>query len=486
MSVSKGKVYGKLVIRNAMLINGKGNPPYGPVDILIEEGKIVDIVNVDTINVTRYKTKRPEGDHVIEAQGMYVIPGLVDMHVHINIDDDKCGPKGAEYAYKLCLAHGVTTIRTCGFGTDEKLLEDKRLSEENKITAPRIMVMGSWPSDVYTVNETVDEVMKLRDIGVDGIKIIPRPHFTVEMLETLVEAARDALLQSGVAIHVPQNSEIDALDITFAGLDKISLEHGYGIPQAAIPGTQNFPSYYNYSNEVDRFRYDGYVWQEADLYPDRLIDVLDSMIENGTVWDPTLVVYEAHRDYERAKNMPYHRKYTVKQLWEAFTPSFGRHATHFFDWKTSDEIAWKEKYKIWMKYVKYFFDNGGTLTAGSDTAFIYQIFGFALIRELELLQEAGIHPLDIIKIATTNAHTALGNKGLAKGVIQGAPADLAIVDGNPIDNFKVMYGTGVTKYNDNGKTVSTGGGVLWAIKNGILFDCKEMLEDVEKYVQENQ
>jgi imidazolonepropionase-like amidohydrolase len=140
MSVSKGKVYGKLVIRNAMLINGRGTPPYGPVDILIEESKIVDIVNVDTINVTRYKTKRPEGDHVIEAQGMYVIPGLVDMHVHINIDDDKCGPKGAEYAYKLCLAHGVTTIRTCGFGTDEKLLEDKRLSEENKITAPR----GLW------------------------------------------------------------------------------------------------------------------------------------------------------------------------------------------------------------------------------------------------------------------------------------------------------------------------------------------------------
>jgi cytosine/adenosine deaminase-related metal-dependent hydrolase len=486
MSVSKGKAYGRLVIRDAMLINGRGTPPYGPVDILIEEGKIADIVNVDTINLTRYKTKRPEGDHVIDAKGMYVTPGLVDMHVHINTDDEKCGPRGAEYAYNLCLAHGITTIRTCGFGNDEKLMEDKRLSEENKITAPRIMVMGSWPADVYTVDETVDEVMRLRDVGVDGIKIIPRPHFSVEMLGSLAEVAKDALLQSGVAIHVPQSSEIDALDITFAGLDRISIEHGYGIPQAAIPGTQNFPSGYNYSDEVDRFRYDGYVWQEADLYSDRLIDVLDAMIENGTVWDPTLVVYEAHRDYERAKNMPYHQRYTVKQLWDAFTPSLGRHATHFFDWKTSDEVAWKEKYKIWMKYVKYFFDNGGTLTAGSDTAFIYQIFGFALIRELELFQEAGIHPIDVIKIATTNAQAALGNTDLAKGVIQGAPADLAIIDGNPIDNFKVMYGTGVTRYSDEGKTVTTAGGVRWAIKDGVVFDCKELLEDIEKYVQENR
>jgi cytosine/adenosine deaminase-related metal-dependent hydrolase len=486
MSESKGKAYGTLVIKDAMLINGRGTPPYGPVDILVKNGLISQIVNVDTINLTRYKTKRPEGDHIINAEDMYVTPGLVDMHVHINIDDDKCGPKGADYAYKLFLAHGITTIRTCGFGTDEKLIKDKRLSEQNKITAPRIIVLGSWPPEANTVEETMDAARRLSKLGVDGIKIIPRPHFTAEMLETLVEETRKAQLPAGVAIHVPQNSELNALDITTAGADRISIEHGYGIPQAAIPGTQDFPPNYNYSDEVDRFRYDGYVWHEADLYEENLLDVLDTMIENGTKWDPTMVVYEAHRDLERAKNMPWHKKYTVRQLWEAFSPSLGSHATHFFDWKTSDEVAWKEKYRIWMKYVRYFYENGGTLTAGSDTAFIYQIFGFALIRELELLQEAGIHPIDVIKIATTNAQSVLGNKELAKGVSEGAPADLAIIDGNPLDNFKVMYGTGVTKYNEDGKTVSRSGGVRWAIKEGVVFDCRELLEDVERYVDENR
>jgi hypothetical protein len=486
MSGSKGAEYRRLVIRDAMLVNGRGTPPYGPVDILIEDGRVAEIVNVDAISLNRYKPERPEGDRVIEARGMYVLPGLVDMHVHINIADDKCGPDGPGYAYKLFLAHGITTVRTCGFGTDEQLLEHKRLSAENKITAPNLAVLGSWPAEAHTVEEAREAVKKLKALGVDGIKIIPRPHVTPEMLQVMAEGAREAGMPAGVAIHVAQSSELDALDVTYAGLDKISIEHTYGIPQAALPGTQDFPPDYNYSDEVDRFRWDGYIWHEADLYEDDVMDVLDTMIENGTVWDPTMVVYEAHRDYERTKNMPWHSRYTVRHLWEAFSPQPGRHATHFFDWKTSDEIAWKEKYEIWMRYVRYFFENGGTLTAGSDTAFIYQIFGFALIRELELFQEAGIHPIDVVKIATTNAHTCLGDMERSLGVVKGVPADLCVVDGNPLDNFKVMYGTGVDRYGEDGVTMTKGGGVRYTIKGGAVFDCRELLADVEEYVNEHR
>jgi len=481
--MSSDREYESLVIQDAMIINGRGAPPYGPCDILVSDGKIKEIVNVDTISLSRYKIKRPEAEHVIDAKGMYVIPGLVDMHTHINVADDKCGPKGAEYAYKLFLAHGITTIRTCGFGTDEKLVEHKRLSEENQIVAPRIRVMGSWPPDVYTMEEARQAVRKLKELGVDGIKMIPRPHVTAEMIETIADEARKLGLPAGIAIHHAQNSELNALITSNAIKDKLTIEHTYGIPQAALPGTQRFPPDYNYSNEVDRFRMSGYIWSEADQYPERVKKVIDTLLENKTVWDPTMVVYEGHRDYERVKALPWHRKYTVRQLWEAFSPSPGRHATHFFEWKTSDEIAWKEKYRIWMKWLKYFFDNGGTLVAGSDTAFIYAVFGFALIRELELFQEAGIHPIDIIKIATTNAHKALGNHELAKGVSQGAPADLAIVDGNPLDNFKVMYGTGINKYSEDGLTVTRGGGVRWTIKNGVVFDCRKLLRDVEEYVE---
>jgi cytosine/adenosine deaminase-related metal-dependent hydrolase len=471
------------IIKDVMVINGKGTPPYGPCDILIENNKIKDIVNVDTISLTRYKTKRPEADKVIEAKGKYVIPGLVDMHIHINIDDDKCGPRGAEYAYKLCLAHGITTIRTCGFGTDEKLLEHKRLSEENKIAAPRIMVLGSWPAEAHNVEESIEAVRRFKEMGVNGIKMIPRPHVTAEMIKAIADETRRVGLAGGIAIHHAQNSELDALITSDAAKEMLTIEHTYGIPQAALPGTQNFPSDYNYSNEVDRFRMSGYIWTEADQYRERVKQVFDKLLENETVWDPTMVVYEGHRDYERVKTLPWHEAYTVRQLWEAYSPSPGRHATHFFNWKTSDEIAWKRKYQIWMKWIKYFFDNGGTLVAGSDTAFIYALFGFALIRELELFQEAGIHPIDIIKIATTNAHKTLGNIELSNGIRKDAPADLAIIDGNPLDNFKVMYGTGIQSYSEEGLSITQRGGVQWSIKNGIIFDCKKLLHEVRDYVE---
>lgn len=481
-----GQQYARLVIRNAMLIDGRGTPPYGPVDILIEKDTIQDIFAVDPISLARYPSewKRPEGDRIIDAVGMYVIPGLVDMHVHIPFDKTKCGPRGPEYAYKLFLAHGVTTLRTCGFDTDEQLIEHRRLSAENKLIAPRLVVLGSWPHDVNSVAEAKAAVNKLYALGVDGIKLIPRPHVSVEIFRVLCEEVQKRQMKAGVAIHIPQNSELDAAIASDAGKDALSIEHTYGIPQAALPGTQQFPANYNYANELDRFRWSGYIWTEADQYPEMVMDILDFMIANGTVWCPTMVVYEGHRDVGRVQTMKWHNKYTVPHLWTHWDPAPGHHATHFFEWTTADEIAWKEKYRIWMKYLKYFFEQGGTITVGSDTAFIYALFGFSTIRELELLQEAGIHPIDIMKIATTNATTSMGLTKLAGGVKKGGTADLAIVDGNPLENFKVMYGTGVMRYSSDRATMVPGGGVRWTIKNGIVFDAKALLRDVEEYVAE--
>jgi sugar phosphate isomerase/epimerase len=121
------------------------------------------------------------------------------------------------------------------------------------------MVLGSWPPEVHTVEETKDAVKKLAELGVDGIKIIPRPHVNIDIIKAMAESIREHGLKAGIAVHVPQSSELDAWDLAIAGGELISIEHTYGIPQAAISGTQNFPPDYNYSNELDRFRWSGYV-----------------------------------------------------------------------------------------------------------------------------------------------------------------------------------------------------------------------------------
>jgi hypothetical protein len=164
-------------------------------------------------------------------------------------------------------------------------------------------------------------------------------------------------------------------------------------------------------------------------------------------------------------------------------PDTSVHGAFKREWKTSDEINWKRNFGIWMKWVKTYHERGGRLTAGSDEG---GVGGVAMIRELELMQEAGIHPLDVIKVATTNAYHVLGLEQHC-GIRVGCRADVAVVNGNPIDNFKVMYGrgygvAGLVPRQDQWKH----GGVAWTIKDGILFDAQGLLREVEGYVEKER
>ena len=103
--------FSQLIIRGATLINGNGAPPIGPVDIVIENDKITDIEVVGSPGVEIDESKRPklnQGGKEINALGMYILPGFIDMHGHIGGED-----QGADwdYVFKLWLAHGITTIR---------------------------------------------------------------------------------------------------------------------------------------------------------------------------------------------------------------------------------------------------------------------------------------------------------------------------------------------------------------------------------------
>ena len=483
MSESKGQRYKSLVIRNVTVVNGQGTPAQGPVDIAIEDDKIAAVVSVTPGAMARPGFERPKGDMEVDATDMYAIPGLVDMHVHVP-SERQAGPKAAEYSYKLFLAHGITTIRVAGVPVDSVLYEHSRLSEENKIVAPRIINMGGAGRDINSEEEAREKARTLKAKGAHGVKIFPGPGITQEIFAALADEVKAQDMKAGIAAHIPQNSELDAVTASEAAKGILSIEHTYGIPQAAIPGTQRYAPDYNYSDEVDRFRWSGYVWTEAAQYPDRVLKVLDTMIENGTVWDPTMAVYEINREYELSSRWKWVDRYTAPELLNGWKPNPARHATYHFNWTTADEVAWKQKYRIWMRYLKEYFDRGGVITAGTDCGFMYTLYGFGSIRELELLQEAGFHPIDVIKMATTNAHRSMGNRDLAGGIHKGFTADIAVVDGNPLNNFKVMYGTGVPKYSDDKTRMVEGGGVVWSIKAGVLYDAKALLRDAEEYVAE--
>ncbi|MGI6642683.1 MAG: amidohydrolase family protein [Bacillota bacterium] len=482
---SAGKKYRRLVIRDATVVSGRGTPAEGPKDIVIEGNKIVDIVKTDPISLARREPgfERPTGDCVIDAKGMYVIPGLIDMHAHVPLDDKRVGPGSFRYMYKLLLGHGITAARTCGFAGEETLFKHREHAASQGTEAiPRLVVLQGLPRDRhFTPAQARDKVKEFHDGGADGIKMIEQDF---ETFDAIVDEARKLGMKGGTAIHLSLCSELDAVRASNAGVT--TIEHTYGIPEAAIPGVQNFPPNYNEMDELARFRQSAYNWIEADNYPERVMEVLDLMIRNGTVWNPTYAVYEVNRDLERGRRSIYSEKYASPQLYSTWIPQPGVHASFHFDWKTSDEIAWKKKYQIWMKYVKAFFDRGGTLTAGSDAGSQWSLYGVTLIRELELMQETGLHPLDVIKVATTNAARVLGLTELEGGVNKGYIADLAIIDGNPLDNFKLMYGGGLEQFLEDRVTKVRKGGVKWTIRDGVVFDAEALLREVEEYVQEQK
>ena len=121
-----------------------------------------------------------------------------------------------------------------------------------------------------------------------------------------------------------------------------------------------------------------------------------------------------------------------------------------------------------MTFINEYKNRGGRVTAGSDSGFIFQLYGFGYIRELELLREAGFHPLEVIRAATLNGAEALGVDREIGSIQIGKKADLIIIEENPLENLKVLYGTGAIKLNDQNEVIRVGG-VKYTIVNGCLL-----------------
>ena len=134
-----------------------------------------------------------------------------------------------------------------------------------------------------------------------------------------------------------------------------------------------------------------------------------------------------------------------------------------------------------MTFINEYKNRGGRICTGSDSGFIFQLYGFAYIREMELLREAGFHPLEIIRSATLNGAEALGIDKQTGSIEIGKSADFVIIDENPLENFKVLYGTGAIKLIEDNEVVRVGG-VKHTIRQEVIYDSKKLLSEVKEMV----
>ncbi len=478
--------FNRLILRGGILINGEGAPPTGPVDIIIQGNKIISVRSVGAPGVSIKDSARPKAgpnDKELDISGHYVLPGFVDMHAHIA---GSVQGLPAEYPFKLWLSHGITTVREPGsFNGLDWTLKHQKLSANNKITAPRIIPyigfgMG-WDKEITTAEETRKWVRHVAKKGAKGIKFFGLPKNM--MAAALDEAKKQGL---GTAMHHAQLNVVGTNALDSARMGLTTMEHWYGLPEAMFEDKviQDYPLEYNYNNESHRFTEAGRLWlQAAEEGSDTWNAVRDELIDLDFTINPTMTIYEASRDVMRERNADWHKDYTHPKLVEFFEPNRESHGSYFFDWTTQNEIDWKANFKKWMAFLNDYKNNGGRVTIGSDAGYIYKIFGFGYIRELELLQEAGFHPLEVIQSATLNGAEALGMENQIGSVIPGKLADLVVVEENPIANFKVLYGTGHYRLGlDN--VAKRVGGVKFTIKDGIVYDAAQLREDVKELIKE--
>ncbi len=478
--------YDQLILRGVTVVNGTGAPAFGPADIVIEGERIAEVKVVGNPGLPIDPDRRPQlrdGGREIDLAGHTVLPGLIDLHGHIGGDEQGVT---AEYVYKLWLGHGITTVRDpgCGNGIDWCVSESRR-SAANAIAAPRIVPYAFFgmgrSGPMLKPGHAREWVRAMKKKGAAGMKCFGyRPD--------ILEAAFDELKKQGMgsACHHAQLDVARVNVLTTARWGLTTMEHWYGLPEALFEGrtVQDYPADYNYFDEQQRFLQAGRLWaQAAEPGSPHYEAVIGELLELGLVIDPTFNIYAAARDVMRARNADWMAEYAHPSLLAFFEPGRARHGSFFFDWGTEEELVWRDNYRRWMAFVNDYKNRGGRVTVGSDSGYIHKLYGFGTIEELELLREAGFHPLEVIRAATLHGAEALGMGDRIGSIEPGKLADLLVVEGNPLANLKLLYGTGHRRLDAEDRMQAVGG-VRYTVKDGIVYDAAALRADVRRIVAE--
>ena len=214
----------------------------------------------------------------------------------------------------------------------------------------------------------------------------------------------------GSTAHLEQRgvAQMNALTAAKLGLGTVTHFYGHFEPLLRDYEVQPWPDNMNYNDEQLRFGQVARLWDQ--IHPPgspEWKEYLQAHIELGTIFDPTMTAYAAGRDVMRMRNADWHARYTLPSLMDFYKPNRANHGSYFFDWTLSDEIAWRNFYQVWFKLLNDYKKMGGRVTVSDDAAYIYNTWGFGYIHEMTLLQEAGFHPLEVIRAATMHGAEAL-------------------------------------------------------------------------------
>ena len=483
----------RLVIRGAIVVDGTGGPPYGPADVVIEGDRITQIRIVGhPLGKIDEQSRPARGDHEIDARGMYLLPGLIDSHVHIPGPSSKRSGLGPEYYYFLNLANGITAVVDVVSSDPLAWTVDlSRKVRNNEVVAPRIFPFARLSVEGYPVGfdfkgpintpergrEWVRAVAKA---GAVGVKLRGNPP---KITAAILEEAHQLGLKSTMHLEQRGIGQMNILDAARMGLDR--QDHWYGLAEAML-AERSIPHWepsYIYNNEQDRWRDAGRTWQQAaPPGSPEWNKVMDELLARDFTLAPTQFFYDYLRDTMARRRAEWHDEYSTPGMMAGWELQIGNHPG-ILDWKTEDEVNWYHFFYKWQQFLQEYNRRGGRIVAGSDSGSGFGLYGFGLIRELELLQQAGLNTTEVIRSATLYAAQYLGADNDLGSVEVGKIADLLLVPENPLANLKVLYATGHLRYNAQKGGTERVGGVRYTVRGGVVFDAVQMREELKRMVQ---
>ena len=425
----QGEIH-RLAVVGARVLDGTGRGLLEPTTISIEGDRIVGLGPSPTTPVAA-------GARLIDGRGKFVIPGLVDMHVHV-YTPDKWHPE-------FFLAAGVTTVMDLG-GQLHDVAAYRAAVDSGARPGPRILFTGPMLEEGelyggfagfcrrFDAAHTEAEVDALAGAGVDAIKL----YVTVRP-----DTARRACARAharGLPVFMHQHATWGA-EAALAGVD--SVEHVNVFGQLAPEGF-----WLAEPGKLNPFEYGGWLWRwlgDLDPRADAVRRLYDALIAAGTVLDPTLVLYAARPgalgddvgdtstdDPERTKLLPLLPAPVGQEL-------VGRWAERRAAGHGASEASKHRMRRAWdniLALVGGFHRAGGTVLAGTDCPNVAIVSGFSLHRELELLVRAGLSPMEAILAATRRPAERLGRTDLFGTIATGRSADLVLLAADPLADIQ--------------------------------------------------
>lgn len=400
-----------LVFTNVAVIDCTGAPAKKDMTVVI----VVD--RISAIGKSG-KVKIPASATVINARGKYLIPGLIDTHVHLGWDiDQHFSVTTAQQLSLLYLPNGITSIREASTrGLAQQTIGAREEAKRPEVFTPRIYVSGRV--DAQRIKQfgldAGELTRRLIAMGVDSIKI--RNGLSLNEIRDVVREARKA----GKPVWGHTYTGIDyTREAVLMGVQGVT--HVVGIPPLGSRPRPEPPP--NDSSDWQA----GWIYGATNwLYTDeKATDSLIRLMVKHKVWlEPTLITEKFVISDEYFRNQPT-VKYSIRpyeQIREEFPKPVGE-----------DLRRYTAAFERMKDFVRRFHKAGGLVIAGSD---ILPNPGFGIHDELRLLVEAGLSPMEALQTATRNAARALGWEATLGTVQIGKQADLVLLDANPLDDIE--------------------------------------------------